>query len=194
MKSLDNGAWLAFQRFAFALLFLMLLPGCSENNSEHKTEPSVFNVYIGMPETRVHELYPNCSFKPESANKFGLCSGGEDGVSVFRNDSLLFHYWKISGEDKVLGYILFDPNQSHHGVHVGMTIGDFLQLYPNAISTISHMDSREYLFVSSEDNWYQIESSLDDLAAEYSDDQGEYQFEKFQDLDKTISHIFVKND
>ncbi len=145
-----------------------------------------------MPINDVKKLYPDSKFQPESPNQFGLCSSGEDGISVYRNDSLLFYFWKDWEQDQVGGFILFDSNQAYQGVHPGMTVSDFLRIHPNAVGTISLMDSKEYLFVPSNDDWYQVESTLDDLSANYKMVEGEYEFLEFRDLEKRISSIFVK--
>lgn len=145
-----------------------------------------------MPVDEVKKLYLNSTFQAEHPNKFGLCSGGEAGISVYRNDSLLFYFWKHWELDEVAGFILFDPNQAFEGVHTGMSVQDFLTIHPKATASISLLDSEEFLFVPENENSYKVESSMNDWAADYKMMYGEYQFVKFIDTDKKIASILVK--
>ena len=181
-------------RFSFVvtLLILGISSACSENNEVKSPKLKEFNVYIGMPESQMQSLYAECQFEAQSPTLFGMCSSGEDGLTVSRNDTLLFYYWKDLKEDKILGFILFDPTQSYNGAHVGMSLREFLQIHPEARTLVSLLDSKEYIYDTIESEWYQIDSSLDDLAADYTEVNGEYEFKRYRDLDKKIASIYVK--
>jgi len=180
-------------RFAYSILFVIVVSISTTSCSEKPIEDiSEFNVSIGMPLDEVKKLYPNSTFQAEHPNKFGLFSGGETGISVYRNDSLLFYFWKHWELDEVGGFILFDPNQAFEGIHTGMSVQDFRTIHPKATANISLLDSEEYLFVPENENWYKIESSTNDWAADYEMIDGEYQFIKFVDTDKKIVSILVK--
>lgn len=184
-------------RIQIIFLLMLILASCASNDTvtEIDNEPTPFNVSLDMSEDDVRALYADCDFVPSSSGSYGMCGGLETSFDVVRNDTVLFYFWNNDEENQIGGFILLDPKQSFRGVHVGMTVSEFLKLFPKATGSISLIDSSESLHTPQDHTcWFKLNTSEDDYAGKYSFEEGEGEFVKFIDKSKQIESIFFKSE
>lgn len=184
-------------RMRLIFLLMLMFASCASNELDAEVEDQIkpFNVSLDMSEDEVRALYSDCEFIPVDPGDYGLCDGGNPTFDVVRNNTVLFFFWNHHEGEKLGGFILLDPKQSWNNAYVGMTVGDLLKLFPEAQGTISLLDSSESIFTAQENNcWFRLNTTEGDYAADYTFDEGEYQFVQFDDLEKQIESIFIKRD
>lgn len=177
--------------FALALLAFTACETASSDKAEQSKEISPFNVSLDMTVEEVKELYSDYDFLCAPANNHGLCGGGEVGFEVLKNDTVLFFFWEEWDGKELGGFILYDPKQSYENIYTGMGLNDYLEKNPNAETVVSHLDSKESIPFNNGNCWINLDSEIEDYAAEYTFQNGEYIFKRYVDTDKKIESIFV---
>lgn len=107
------------------------------------TEKSVGRAQIGMPVTKLKELYKGCTFVPTHLIQYGFddTEAKPNGVIVSSGSQRLFLYfldWQT--KKKVAGILAFHPAyRTAQGIHVGSTSGELKAALP-AIRTVPNVE------------------------------------------------------
>jgi hypothetical protein len=186
--------------YYLAISLLLLLANSSEtifsqtDDNNPSTEVAAlipFDVSVGISNDELEAKFPNAEFREVDAWEYGI-DGGGTGIEVVENDSILLFYWLHYETELVNGIILVSPLYSVDGdVHVGMKLSEFLMKYPKNQSYVSLMTDDEHLYNQNLDYSIQLESTEDDRAAEYNFENGESEFIRYIDTDKTVKRICI---
>ena len=97
------------------------------------TETSVGKARIGMPVSKLKELYKGCTFTPVHLGQFGFDDYGArlNAISVSYNRQKLFVFFPGRQASKVAGFFVFHPAyKTAAGIHVGSTSGQLKKALP----------------------------------------------------------------
>ncbi|MFC0878930.1 hypothetical protein ACE01N_20215 [Saccharicrinis sp. FJH2] len=153
----------------------------------------VDKVYIGMTIDELKNIYSNSEFIEEPVYEFGI-DGESNGLVIKQENERLFFVWTLQGENKIHGITIISNSLTiDQNVHVGMSLKEFHNKYPNLKVNIDMTDNRyEYLYVPELN--YRVEFLTTDTTriAEYKFDQVEPEFKRIKRPYATVDRISIK--
>jgi hypothetical protein len=157
---------------------------------DHKLK--VDKVYIGMTIKEMKDTYQDSEFIEEPVYEYGI-DGESFGIVVKRKNERLFFVWTLQGQDNIHGItILSDSLTIDKNVHVGMSLNDFMEKYPNATVNIDMVDNRyEFLFVPELNYRVEFLTTDSNRVAEYDYEQPEPEFKEIKRPNATIDRISI---
>ncbi len=129
--------------------FLLLVAcGISLNPSPGSPRIQVDRIHIGMTIQDMKALYNGAGLVEEPLFKYGIDSEN-DGIRVTVNGESLFFVWTLQGNDTIHGIEIISQNIIiDNDVHVGMTLEDFLNKYPDYRPSVDELTlDSEYILV-----------------------------------------------
>ena len=139
----------------FGFLFLVACSNSSNSNpGSHRI--IVDKIHIGMTIQDMKALYNSAELIEEPLFKYGIDSEN-NGIKVTVNGESLFFVWTLQDNDTINGIeIISQTIIIDNDVHVGMTLENFLEKYPNSTLSIDELSlESEYILVPSLD--YRVE-------------------------------------
>ncbi|WP_224997037.1 hypothetical protein [Cesiribacter sp. SM1] len=152
----------------------------------------VDKAFIGMTVEELKEAYPNAIFKEEPLYEYGVDSEGT-GLLVIENNEPLLFAWTLEDDNKIHSLTVLSPKiKVDSNVHVGMTVQEFLEKYPNSTLAINLIDDR-FEFIHIMDKKYSIEFITTDSSrvGNYDFSEAEPEFKSLNRPEATIDRIEI---
>ena len=138
----------------------LLLISCNNRDTSKilKDHPlKMDKIYIGMTIQEMKDIYSNAEFIEEPLYRYGVDSE-DPGITVTQNGEKLFFVWTMQNENKIHGItILSDKIQIDNGIHVGMTLEDFLKRHPDQNLRMDELSQEDYEYIHVPVLDYQVE-------------------------------------
>jgi hypothetical protein len=136
----------------------------------------VDKIYIGMTISEMKNLYSNAEFIEEPLYLYGVDSENS-GIKVVQNGDKLFFVWTMQNENTIKGItILTDKIHIDDGIHVGMTLEEFLKKHPDHDLKIDELSQEdfEYIHIPKLDYTIEFWTSDSNRVANYSNPDNKF--------------------
>ncbi len=103
------------------------------------------------------EIYSNAEFIDEPLFLYGVDSE-EPGIAVVINGEKMFFVWTLQNENTIHGItILSDKIQIDDGVHVGMTLEEFLIKHPGHELRMDELSEEDFEYIHIPEHDYMVQ-------------------------------------
>jgi hypothetical protein len=141
-------------------IIALLIASCnSRSNSKIRSNQSikVDKIYIGMTIQEMKGIYSNAEFIEEPLYLYGVDSE-EPGITVVQNGEKMFFVWTMQNENTIHGIsILSDKIQIDDGIHVGMTLEEFLKKHPGHELRMDELSQKDFEYIHIPELNYYVE-------------------------------------